>query len=330
MTGFDSTSRPRSLAARTALAWAAVFAGSLILAAALAPFVHAAVRALDLPRGWSFSRVFNRVAMAAALTALIALRRWTGWRELLPLLRRARPAEAAAEAVAGLCAGLIAVTAGVAWAFAVGRLGPPLMRFDFLALRTLSLVLGASLAALIEEVFFRGLMLGSLAARWRWTTAALVSSALYSAVHLLSSDRRFEVAASSPGTGFRYLGRALTGQLEIAALPPLFGLFLTGLVLALVVRRTDSLWLAVGLHSGLAASFQILRQASHVLEEIPGRSALATQNYLVGTSWAWASIALAGGLVFAGSALRERRQAARSGRVAPAPLRPARGIDSEP
>lgn len=311
----DSLPEPRFAAARTALAWAAVFAGSLVLAAALVPLVHSAVRALGLPQGWSFSRVFNRVAMAAALVALVVLRRWTGWREAAPLLRRSGPAEAASEALAGLCAGLVAVAAGVAWAFAAGRLGPPLMPFDFATPRVASLVLGASLAALIEEIFFRGLILGSLAARCRWTTAALVSSALYSVVHLLSSDRRFEVAAFSPGAGFHYLGRSLTGQLELAALPPLCGLFLTGLVLALVVRRSGSLWLAVGLHAGLAASFQILRQASHVLEAIPGRSALATQNYLVGTSWAWGSIALAGGLVFAGLALREKRRAAQ-GRLA--------------
>jgi len=317
MTASPTDSRaPVSPAARTALAWAVVFAGSLVAAAALAPFVHAALRALDLPAGWTFSRVFNRVAMAAALAALIGFRRWAGWREVFALLSRARPAAAAAQAAGGLVAALLAVGLGVAWAFAAARLEPGLVPFAAAPGRMVKLLAGAAVAASIEEIFFRGLMLGSLAARWRWTAAALTTSALYSAVHLLSPDRKFAPQGLDPGAGFHYLGHLSTGQLEPAVLPPLAGLYLTGLVLALVVRRTGTLWVAIGLHAGWAFAFQVLRQATHVPHPIPGRSTLATIHFLVGTPWAWAAIALAGGLVFAAAALNEKRRAGRGRFVA--------------
>ena len=298
----------RAGAVRTALAWTAVFVGGLAAGAAFAPIANVALGALHLPVRWPFSRVFDRVAMAAALVALIVCRRWTGWSQLAPLLRRGPAVERGAEVVAGLAAALAGVGLGVAWAVAHGRLGPPEVPIDLVTNRSLSTLFGALVAASIEEVYFRGLLLGSLAERLRWPTAAALASALYAATHLLASDSGFAVRGLEPTAGFRYLAHALTRQLEPAALPPLGGLFLAGLVLALVVRRSGSLFLAIGLHAGWAASFQILRRASRVLGEIPGSSFLATHHYLIGTPWAWAAIALAGALVLAGLALVQRHR----------------------
>jgi membrane protease YdiL (CAAX protease family) len=316
--GVETRSGPPP-AARTALAWSAVFLGGLGAAAALAPAVHWALAASGSPWQWPFSRVFDRVAMVAALLTLIRLRRFTGWSELGPLLgvRPGPPgprfgsfgfSERGAELAAGLLAAVAAVGAGVAWAFAAGRLGPPETAIDPVTTQLLSILFGSTLAASIEEVFFRGLLLGSFAAHLRWPTAAWVSSALYAGIHLLASDPGFVVRGFEPGAGFRYLGHALARQLEPAALPPLAGLFLAGLVLALIVRLTGSLYYAVGLHAGWAASFRIVRRATHVLSEIPGTSFLATHHFLVGTPWAWAAIALAGALVHAGFALAARRR----------------------
>lgn len=305
-----ATGSPPSPATPAALAWILVFAGSLVMAAVAAPAAFALVEAVGFATLWPFSRVFDRVAMVAALVALVVLRRSTGWGGLGALLGRGGVALRGGELAAGFAAALVAIGAGVAWAFVSRRLGPPEAPFDPWTLRTLSTVTGALAAALIEEVFFRGLLLGSLAARLRWPAAALASSLAYAGVHLLASDPKFPVAGFTPGAGFAYLGHALTRQLEPAALAPLAGLFFAGLMLALVVRRGGSLWLAIGLHAGWAASFQILRRASHVLVEIPGTSFLATHHYLVGTLWAWAAIALSGGLVLAGLALSERRRLA--------------------
>lgn len=303
----DGGSEPPS-AARTALAWLAVFAGSLLAAAVLAPAAYALLLALDPATRWPFSRVFDRLAMATALAALILFRRATGWRELGPRLDRTR----AAGLLAGYLAALVAVAAGTAWAFAAGRLGPPEVPIDLATARTAKTLAGALAAATLEEVFFRGLLLGSLARRLRWPLAAALSSLAYAGVHLLASEKSFTVRGFEPGAGFAYLGQVLARQLEPEVLAPLAGLFLIGAVLAAVVRRSGSLDLAIGLHAAWAGSFAILRRASQVLVEIPGDSFLATHHYLVGTPWAWAAIALSGALVHAGLALGARSRAPRA------------------
>lgn len=302
-----------SPALRLALAWLIVFAGGLLAAAALAPAGYALLQALDPDTRWPFSRVFDRFAMAAALTALLAFRSRTGWRELAPLLARGRLVTRAGALGAGFVAALLAIGAGTVWAFAAGWLGPPEVPIELASARSAKTLLGALVPATIEEVFFRGLLLGSLAARLRWPTAAALSSLVYAAVHLLASDSSYRVRGFEPAAGFAYLGHVLSRQLEPAALAPLVGLLLAGLVLAQVVRLSGSLYLAIGLHAAWAGSFQILRRASSVLVEMPGDSYLATHHYLVGTPWAWAAVALSGALVHAGLLLAARRPARREG-----------------
>jgi hypothetical protein len=132
----------------------------------------------------------------------------------------------------------------------------------------------------------------------------------YSAVHLLSSDRSFAWHGYSVGAGFAYLVHAVARQLEPATVPVLIGLFLGGVVLAVVVRITESLYLVIGLHGGWVFCFQLLRHATRVLVDIPGTSYLATHHYLVGTGWAWTAMLLSGVIVVCGNRLVASRSGA--------------------
>jgi membrane protease YdiL (CAAX protease family) len=302
---------------RPLLAWTAFLIGGLFLTSLCAPFVYFAMLELLPTAEWPFSRIYNRTAMLIAVLLFAVLRRALGWRELPRLFTARASGGPLAQILAGLLAALLGTAFAAAAASALGWLAPALAPFELADGRTFSALLGGLVVAVIEESFFRGLMLVSLAAAFGTVFAAIASSGAYALAHLLVSDPALGRQGDSLGAGFAYLGQAVARQLEPASLLPLFGLFLCGLVLALAVRRSGALFLAIGLHAGWVLSFQILRHATRPLVEIPGRSYLATHHYLVGTTWAWAGVLLAGFLVLAWCFWVERR---------PAPgLRGARG-----
>lgn len=305
---------PRPLRSHPAWTWSAIVGGSLLLAMVVAPLAYAAIQRLDPQTRLPFSRLFNRTAMVAAALALLALRREIGWQGLVETWRGEGGAERWRSGAAGFAAALLGVALVVAWALANAQIALVEGGFDLLALRTATTLVGAIAAALLEETFFRGLMLPGLARRTGWPLALVATSGLYSLVHLLVSDRSFVWTGYAPEVGFAYLARAIARQAESASIAPLAGLFLVGLVLGWLFRRTGSLSLVVGLHAGWATAFPLLRHATRSLEPIPGSSFLATHHYLVGRPWAWAAILFSGALAFRWASREAHRRAPRSAR----------------
>lgn len=89
---------------------------------------------------------------------------------------------------------------------------------------------GIIVAPLVEEIFFRGFLFTGLRERYGWIAAALISAALFAAVHL-----------------------------QPITMP---SIFLLGLVFAYLYQRTESIWPAVIIHFftntlGLAAAYLI-------------------------------------------------------------------------
>jgi uncharacterized protein len=108
----------------------------------------------------------------------------------------------------------------------------------------------AAFVPLIEETFFRGLVLGSLLKSGRVTMSIFVTSALYSIVHFLKAPEQ-----TSPEvtwlSGFNSIAHAFSQFAD----PLLVGagfttLFLIGWILAEARLATRSLWLPIGLHAG--------------------------------------------------------------------------------
>jgi membrane protease YdiL (CAAX protease family) len=89
------------------------------------------------------------------------------------------------------------------------------------ALRLFLLFLGFLCQGGVEEWMFRGYMYRALKERWRWWVAALVTSAGFGLMHLANPD--FSAAA-------------------------LLNTFLAGMLLALLVERSGSLWSATLAH----------------------------------------------------------------------------------
>ena len=112
-------------------------------------------------------------------------------------------------------------------------------------------VLGAAIAVpLIEEFFFRGLLLGTLLRALRPILATLITSAFFAVIHFLKAPARSgEVVTWF--SGFRSIANSFAQFSDPTMLLALFAtLFLIGWILADARLRTRSLFLPIGLHSG--------------------------------------------------------------------------------
>ena len=112
-------------------------------------------------------------------------------------------------------------------------------------------VLGATIVVpLIEELFFRGLILGILLRSTPPLIANLISSALFAVLHFLKEDDR-TVHEINWTSGFVSLAHSFGQFTQPTLIVGAFAtLFLIGWILADARLRTNALWLSIGLHAG--------------------------------------------------------------------------------
>jgi len=103
---------------------------------------------------------------------------------------------------------------------------------------------------IIEEAFFRGLVLGVLLKAGRRYMSIFVTSALYSIVHFLKAPDRTSPTVTGM-SGFDSIAHAFVQFADPLLVAAGFTtLFLIGWILADARLRTRSLWLPIGLHAG--------------------------------------------------------------------------------
>ena len=118
-----------------------------------------------------------------------------------------------------------------------------------LALKSLQPAIAVSL---LEEILFRGLLMGVFLRSFRPAFTILAISLLFAFVHFLQPPSGTHVSNPYALTaGFEMLAligqRFLEPQLLIFAFS---SLFLTGIILAIARQRTGSIWLPIGMHAG--------------------------------------------------------------------------------
>jgi uncharacterized protein len=195
---------------------------------------------------FDFESFFHRALLICAVAFLWPLLRWLRLHSFHDL-QLTRNRHAARDVIAGfllaglplsICALFLIVTrifvlkTVLPWASLVG-------------------VVGAAIAApLIEELFFRGLLLGILLRNLRPMVATLLTSAFFAVIHFLKAPGRTNESVTW-FSGFRSLAHSFAQFADPIMLLALFAtLFLIGWILADARLRTQSLFLPIGLHSG--------------------------------------------------------------------------------
>lgn len=261
-------------------------AAAAFLAALIAPWIALALAAAGFH--FPFPRIFDRVIMVSVAATMWYQARALGLMRRLASgfagLRGNWPALATGSALA-------AAVIGAMWciAFAIGGMAAAVP--DHPIRLAGQYLLPALLIGIMEEGFFRAVLLDGMTQDFGPFPALIMSSAIYALAHQIRSPARFELDTLRPLAGFANLGASLAriGWLRETA-PAIFGLFLLGLLLGAAFLRTRTVYFSVGLHAGVVAGSKVWRRLAPGPHRLPGWMFGTSGPPLIGGAVAWAAI----------------------------------------
>ncbi|MBI2088875.1 MAG: CPBP family intramembrane metalloprotease [Deltaproteobacteria bacterium] len=269
----------------------------LLATSLLSPWVAALwERILDRVPEWReyrypFSRIFDRLFMITGISCFFLWRARLKIGSLADLgldgIRARYP-----DAIGGF---LLAVGSIIALALlmALADIFSPYLRLSFATgvERSVKALLAALTVGVLEEIFFRGILLKGMLADLRPASALAATNLFYSAIHFVQPSKKFALSGFDPVAGFRHVVYAFEPFLDpLGLLPGLFGLFLIGLVLSYAFMRTGSLYLAIGLHAGWVFGLKTLRVYGDFRREDLGWLFGATDPKLVSGVASWVAL----------------------------------------
>ena len=242
-------------------------AGVVLVGALLAPVLFWSAQAL-MARGtltglarYDFDTYFHRALLIAAVLLLWPLLRSVSVRRWQDLGLEKNP-RAAGDVLTGfviaavplLCCGAVLI------ALHVYSLRPA-----FLWTKMPSVIGAATLVPVLEELLFRGFILGLLLRSGPRLGAVLITSALFSIIHFLKAPEATTASESVNWfSGFVSIGHSFWQFRDPLLLAAGFTtLFLIGLILADARLATRSLWLPIGLHAGWIFANGTFSKAAH-------------------------------------------------------------------
>ena len=273
--------------------------GSAFFSCALTPMVYDLITSLLGYEPWPFSRVFDRVFLALLVIFIIFFRRDFDIACIYESLRN--PAENRVRfylVVLGIAISSVSVGICTIGVFQSGALTVnPRTNSEILG-RLARVVPGALLIAIIEELFFRVLLLRRLRDYLPVSLAVAATSLMYALVHFITPKKSFVYSGRSWFDGFDYLPALLGRLLEPGTGLGIAGLFVVGLLLSYAMLRLGSVYLAIGLHAGWICALKMISYLSWrnptmlVSEGLGGRYALFSQG------WTWVSFVMVFALLY--------------------------------
>jgi membrane protease YdiL (CAAX protease family) len=223
----------------------------IAIAALAAPVVHRITLDLGLLQANDFLRVFRRIAMIGL--AIVFGWAWRPWRDGgLASYGFSAQGTAIRKTAAMFLLTAGAVAAILALHFAAGHLRwREEIDWSAAALRAGRFLVSGLVIAAIEELFFRGWMQRRFSRSFSPMMAATICSAIYAFVHSFRPKNLSDQVSHDWVGVMTALGAWLTEVIEFGRVgPPMFGLFLFGMLLALVTRIQRSIMPAIGIHAG--------------------------------------------------------------------------------
>jgi membrane protease YdiL (CAAX protease family) len=244
--------------------------GTLILGAALAPVLFWCSQPLfEIPvlsslKDTDFSRFFERAVLVAAVILAFPAMRWIGVREFHDL-KISWAWRRSWQLPAGF---LVAAIVIALWGWFAMKVG--LAEFKVRPLWNLipNLLLTSLSVAVIEELLFRGVILGLI----RQTTPTWVSATFVSAIFAIVHPLRPGVTGTESvnwHSGFDLLLQTVQHLGEPLELVSGFlTIFVLGLILAHATIKTGALWLPIGVHAGVVFTKMSFNKLTHHLADL--------------------------------------------------------------
>jgi len=196
-----------------------------------------------------FTRYFNRAVLVCALVFIWPFMRWVRLeRTLLPAWRPFNTGLKQWAVGFVLASGLL-----LALGFIFLKIGAYQLRPDPRWWKLGEPITAALGAGIVEEFFFRGLLLGLLLRTMTETKALLSLTFVFALVHFLKPPEGWQIsdAAVTWSSGFLVLKEIAAGFGDVHFLLAEFAtLFAVGWVLAKARMQTGALWAGIGLHVG--------------------------------------------------------------------------------
>ena len=244
--------------------------GTVVVGASLAPWLFWAgqyashFQQLGFLASTDFQRYFDRSILISAFLLLLPILQWIGWRRLKGFGLRRNP-----RRISHLLGGF-AISAAT-----VSALGAFLVWLDVLELKDPlpwnllpPILLTAISVAAIEETLFRGAILGLVRQTLTTCPAAVLVSALFSIVHFLNPERQL-IETVTWYSGFELLPHTFWRFSDpLIVLSGFIAIGMLGLLLAHATIRTSSLWLGIGIHSGLVFSKMGLNKVTKRFQDL--------------------------------------------------------------
>ena len=138
------------------------------------------------------------------------------------------------------------------------------LRHPFLWQKMPTVLVAALVVPILEELLFRGFILGVLLRSCSRLGAVLITSALFAIVHFVKPPAFLPNESVNWWTGFIALGRSFAQFGEpLLFIGGFFTLFVVACILADARLLTRSLWLPIGLHAGWIFANGVFSKASH-------------------------------------------------------------------
>ena len=218
----------------------------VVAAVIVAPIVAYGLAATSI--WFPFPRIFDRVVMVALAATLILFARRLG---LAVLLRDGfgEPRRNLPRVLVGMAIAIAVMV--ILFALAISIAHQPLHLAD-LIFRAIQYSAAAILIGVMEEAFFRVVLLGGIARDFDWRLALPASAAIYALAHLIRSPKHYYLTGFHPAAGLANLASSLERIVHPDGLAAMtFGLFLLGLLFGTAFIRTGKAYLSIGLHAGL-------------------------------------------------------------------------------
>jgi membrane protease YdiL (CAAX protease family) len=208
----------------------------------------------------TFSRIFNRFFMIAAILLFFACR---GLLKIdsptrLGLVPKTR---AARDVVIGLCLALGSMMV-LGFIMSLADVYQPFFRLSLnrSVEECAKALLTAATVGVLEEIFFRGIIFRGLSEDWKPLPAFAAANFFYSALHFIKPADETILSGIDPWAGFRHLFATFAPLLDPAEIASgVVGLWLIGIVLSYAFARTGTLYLSIGLHAGWIISIKTVR-----------------------------------------------------------------------
>ncbi len=202
---------------------------------------------------YDFGKVMRRIMMVVALIVFIVFRKSLRFGTLVSSGLKIRPG-----AFRQFLLGLSLAVLSILIYYGIGLIsGAWIIHMDYdsagvIILKIVEYALIACLIGVMEEIFFRGFLLQSFMENMSVPMAVFVCSLIYSVLHFFRADV-FVSTGFQPFVGFVTMAQFFKPIFFefFKHLPAIIGLFLVGVVLSYAFIRTKSLYLSIGLHSGM-------------------------------------------------------------------------------